>query len=78
MLVMISCEWDAVPDWWREPGVRRSASGSDKTADCFSSPDYSNLDVQKGLAWQAGGCCSVCGGDDDQVFFSLHFLEVSK
>lgn len=37
------------PDWWRGLGVRRSAS-SDKTADCFSSTDYSNLDVQKGPA----------------------------
>lgn len=52
------------PDWWRGLGVRRSASGSDKTADCFSSTDYSNLDVQKGPAWQAGCCWSACGGDD--------------
>lgn len=58
------------PDWWRGPGVRRSASGSDKTTDCFSSPDYSNLDVQKKLAWQAGCCWSVCGGNDVQRFFS--------
>lgn len=40
-------------DWWREPGVRRSASGSYKAADCFSSTDYSNLDLQ----WARGGLC---------------------
>lgn len=34
-------------DWWREPGVRRSASSSYKTADCYSSSDYSHLDLQQ-------------------------------
>lgn len=28
-------------------GVRRSASSSYKAADCFSSSDYSNLDLQQ-------------------------------
>lgn len=55
-------------DWWREPEVRRSASGSYKAADCFSSTDYSNLDVQR-----AKGACDgqtaegrlQCGGLGD-------------
>lgn len=47
------------PDWRREPGVRHSASSSYKAADCYSSTDYSNLDLQQAkgaYVWQAG-CC---------------------
>lgn len=54
MQVVISCESKQQPsDWWREPGVRRSASRSYKAADCFSSTDYSNL----GLQWGQRGLC---------------------
>lgn len=51
-------------DWWRELGVRRSARSSYKAADCYSSTDYGNLDLQQAkgaCVWQAGCCCSVWG-----------------
>lgn len=55
-LVVNGMQWS---DWWRELEVRRSASSSYKAADCYSSTDYSNLDLQQAqrvCVWQ-DGCC---------------------
>jgi len=67
-------------DWWREPGVRRSASGSYKAADCFSSADYSNLDLQqsKGAMRLAGWLLLRLSGGGGAVCFAwglfIYFL----
>lgn len=45
-------------DWWKELGVRHSASSLYKAADCFSSTDYSNLDLQ----WAKGACVWLACG----------------